>query len=183
MAPSLANTSRTVPPTVATMSFCIFIASRTTTTSPRRTLSPLATLTLTTMPCIGAWIAPSPPPRCAAVGPDAAAGAAAAPGATPSPRIRTRYGSPSTPTANSRPGRPAGGGAAARAAAGRRRNKLRLWRGGWRRRGGCLGSESFRSQDIRRILGKQDVGQDLVDPVRREPLFAHLPTRPIDPRL
>src|SRR5436190_8237519 len=110
MLPSLAKTSRTVPPRVATMSFCIFMASSTTTTSPRRTLSPGATLTLTTMPCMGAWIAPLPPAALAADGAATAArGAPAASPGTPSARIRTRYGSPSTSTVNSRA---AGGGVA-----------------------------------------------------------------------
>src|SRR5436309_210411 len=104
MLPSLAKTSRTVPPRVATMSFCIFMASSTTTTSPRRTLSPGATLTLTTMPCMGAWIAPLPPAALAADGAATAArGAPAASPGTPSARIRTRYGSPSTSTVNSAP--------------------------------------------------------------------------------
>src|SRR5207253_80931 len=104
------------------MSFCIFIASSTTTTSPSRTRSPVLTLTLTTMPCIGAWMAPSPPARCAAVVPDVA-GIAAVAGAAPSPRMRTRYGSPSASTATPRP--------AALVRAGRPRALAGSWGGGW----------------------------------------------------
>src|ERR1700738_2177289 len=49
----------TLPGLVATMSFCIFIASRTATTSPSLTSSPTFTGTLTISPCIGATTAPS----------------------------------------------------------------------------------------------------------------------------
>src|SRR2546422_1772886 len=97
--PSLTYTARTVPATVVTMSFCIFIASSTATTSPSLTGSPGPTGILTMRPCIGAMTVPSP-----VLGGGATAGAAdPAAGMTviPAPLTRTLKTSPSTSTSNS----------------------------------------------------------------------------------
>src|SRR5207302_10461489 len=48
--PSLTSTAAPLPATVVTMSFCIFIASTTATTSPSWTMSPGLTGTLTMSP-------------------------------------------------------------------------------------------------------------------------------------
>lgn len=71
--------SVTVPAQGATISFSIFIASRIRITSPDATVSPLLTLTLRTVPGIGATTSPAPPATGAAAG--AGAGAAGAAGA------------------------------------------------------------------------------------------------------
>src|SRR5207245_10055166 len=102
--PSLTYTSRTVPATVVTMSFCIFIASSTATTSPSLTASPGSTGIFTMSPCIGAITVPSP--NLGAEGLAAGACEAAAvppPGTTvmPAPLTRTLNTSPSTSTSNS----------------------------------------------------------------------------------
>src|ERR1700682_460754 len=86
---------------VVTMSFCIFIASSTATTSPSFTSSPALTGILTIKPCIGAITVPSPD-----FGGDGALAAAAdAPAAEvtdmPAPVTRTLNTSPSTSTSNS----------------------------------------------------------------------------------
>src|SRR6266852_836523 len=115
--PSLTYTSCTVPATVVTMSFCIFIASRTATTSPSLTASPGLTGILTIRPCIGAITVPSPVRGGAglAVGTEPAAGTTT----IPAPLTRTLNTSPSTSTSNSAPDEFGGGvGAGAGAGAG-----------------------------------------------------------------
>src|SRR4029077_15977179 len=103
--PSLTYTSSTLPATVVTMSFCIFIASSTATTSPSFTSSPALTGSLTIRPCIGAITVPSPVrggAGAAGAAPDEA-DVATAPGTTviPAPLTRTLNTSPSTSTSNS----------------------------------------------------------------------------------
>src|SRR5215467_11424380 len=89
------------------MSFCIFIASSTATTSPSFTSSPALIGIFTINPCIGAITVPSPDLGVAFAG-EAAAGAASPPGdaiagitAMPAPVTRTLNTSPSTSTSNS----------------------------------------------------------------------------------
>src|SRR4029077_4326861 len=103
--PSLTYTSSTLPATVVTMSFCIFIASSTATTSPSFTSSPALTGSLTIRPCIGAITVPSPVrggAGAAGAAPDDA-DVATEPGTTviPAPLTRTLNTSPSTSTSNS----------------------------------------------------------------------------------
>src|SRR6266550_4936774 len=92
----------TLPATVVTMSFCIFIASSTATTSPSLTESPALTGTLTINPCMGASTVPS---EFLDGGGVVALTAGAAPdeGVTviPAPLTRTLKTSPSTSTSNS----------------------------------------------------------------------------------
>ena len=85
------------------MSFCIFIASRTATTSPSFTSSPVLTGTLTIRPCIGAITVPSPVRGGGGAEVAGAVEATPAPGATvmPAPLTRTLNTSPSTSTSNS----------------------------------------------------------------------------------
>src|SRR4029077_8688048 len=162
--PSLTYTSSTLPATVVTMSFCIFIASSTATTSPSFTSSPALTGSLTIRPCIGAITVPSP-----VRGGAGAAGAApedadvaTEPGTTviPAPLTRTLNTSPSTSTSNSALTATGGGGGAAGACGaggagsgagggGRRgRSRRRLWRG----RGGLGRWDGCAS---RRCLGRR----------------------------
>src|SRR5437588_5262503 len=94
--------SRTLPATVVTMSFCIFIASRTATTSPSFTSSPVLIGILTIKPCMGATTVPSPAfGAAAALGPGAAPGLAVGRTDIPAPVTRTLKTSPSTSTSNS----------------------------------------------------------------------------------
>src|ERR1700682_771264 len=101
------------------MSFCIFIASSTATTSPSFTLSPTLTGTLTIRPCMGAITVPSP-----VLGGDAvavpASDAPPADGVTvmPAPVTRTLKTSPSTSTSNSAVDTGAGGGGSGAGAGG-----------------------------------------------------------------
>src|SRR5205807_8918198 len=84
------------------MSYCVFIASSTATTSPSFATSPGLTGSLTMSPCIGAVTVPSP-----AFGRGGAAFAlddgapAAGTIASPAPETRTLKTSPSTSTSNS----------------------------------------------------------------------------------
>ena len=82
--PAVTLTDLTVPSIGATISFCIFIASRMITTSPALTAVPASATTLITLPGIGAATADSPAAGAAAgaaFGAGAAAGAGAATGA------------------------------------------------------------------------------------------------------
>src|ERR1700730_5275184 len=85
------------------MSFCIFIASSTATTSPSFTTSPTLTGILTINPCIGAITVPSPDRGVAGLVVPAADAAPAVDGVTvmPAPVTRTLNTSPSTSTSNS----------------------------------------------------------------------------------
>jgi len=85
------------------MSFCIFIASSTATTSPSLTASPGLTGILTIKPCIGAITVPSPDRGDAGLAGGAEPAAAPVPGMTvmPAPLTRTLNTSPSTSTSNS----------------------------------------------------------------------------------
>src|ERR1700682_976165 len=100
------------------MSFCIFIASSTATTSPSFTSSPTLTGIWTINPCIGAITVPSPDLGGGAV--VAATGAAPADGVTvmPAPVTRTLNTSPSTSTSNSAVDTGAGGGGSGAGAGG-----------------------------------------------------------------
>src|SRR6202171_659065 len=100
------------------MSFCIFIASSTATTSPSFTSSPTLTGILTINPCIGAITVPSADLGGGAV--VAATGAAPADGVTvmPAPVTRTLNTSPSTSTSNSAVDTGAGGGGSGAGAGG-----------------------------------------------------------------
>src|SRR5690242_468137 len=85
------------------MSFCIFIASRTATTSPSLTSSPVLTGILTISPCIGAVTVPSLDLGREGAATADAAGDPAGTGITarPAPVTRTLNTSPSTSTSNS----------------------------------------------------------------------------------
>src|SRR6266704_1506655 len=93
----------TLPTTVVTMSFCIFIASSTATTSPSLTSSPGLTGTLTMRPCMGASTVPSPTLGAACAALEATVAGAELPATTdrPAPLTRTLKTSPSTSTSNS----------------------------------------------------------------------------------
>src|SRR5260370_32257527 len=85
------------------MSFCIFIASSTATTSPSLTASPALTGILTMSPCIGAITVPSLVLGGAGFAAGAELAAVPPPGMTvmPAPLTRTLNTSPSTSTSNS----------------------------------------------------------------------------------
>src|ERR1700687_5271120 len=116
--PSLTQTWLTLPATVVTISFCIFIASSTATTSPSFTLSPAFTGSLTIKPCMGAITVPSPVlgGGAAVEGPHGPT----APGVTvmPAPVTPTLNTSPSTSTSNSAVETAGGGGSAGSATSG-----------------------------------------------------------------
>src|SRR2546430_15208753 len=94
--------SRTLPATVVTMSFCIFIASSTATTSPSFTSSPVLIGILTIKPCMGATTVPSPALTAAgALGLAAAPALVAGVAPPPAPGARALETPPPTPPPNS----------------------------------------------------------------------------------
>src|SRR5450759_270066 len=115
--PSFSLPSLPRPATVVTMSFCIFIASSTATTSPSLTSSPVLTGIFTINPCMGAITVPS-----TALGGGAAPALVAAPAAAetviPAPVTRTLKTSPSTSTSNSAVETGAAGGGSGTSGAG-----------------------------------------------------------------
>src|SRR5690606_2943117 len=82
-APSATGISLTVPAVGAAISFSIFIASSTTSTSPALTAWPTVTATLATVPGSGAVTDPGAPPPAGAAGAAGAGAGAAGAGADP----------------------------------------------------------------------------------------------------
>src|ERR1700724_1569814 len=109
------------------MSFCIFIASRTASTSPSLTASPDLTGIFTMRPCIGATTVPSPVLGGAGLATGGADPTAPEPGITviPAPLTLTLNTSPSTSTSYSATGCGGDGAAGAAGAGGRERPAAR----------------------------------------------------------